>query len=218
VTVPPIDHPSVPPSLRATVAAASRARGEEQKIRDVFEQAAVPMVIVDADRRYVDANGPARLAFRLNMDELRGYVVDDLTPPHLSEVLQQIWVRLLTDGWVTGSYEVAGPDGSRFDVVYYAMANALPGLHLGVFAPAHWPDDELNVIEDDSSHTPIPLTPREIEVLTLAASGLSGPEIAAKLVLSPATVKTHFANIHEKLGVRSRAAAVARAMQLGAIH
>jgi DNA-binding CsgD family transcriptional regulator len=162
--------------------------------------------------------GDGRLAFRLNMDELRGYVVDDLTPPHLSEVLQQIWVRLLTDGWVTGSYEVAGPDGSRFDVVYYAMANALPGLHLGVFAPAHWPDDELNVIEDDSSHTPIPLTPREIEVLTLAASGLSGPEIAAKLVLSPATVKTHFANIHEKLGVRSRAAAVARAMQLGAIH
>jgi DNA-binding CsgD family transcriptional regulator len=175
------------------------------------------MVMVDAERRYVDANGPARLAFRLNLAELRGYAVDDLTPPHLSGVLQQIWVRLLSDGWITGSYEIAGPDGSRFDVVYYALANALPGLHLGAFAPAHWTEDELNVIQDDAIDTPTSLTPREIEVLGLAARGSSGPEIAEELVLSPATVKTHFAHIYEKLGVRSRPAAVATAMQLGVI-
>jgi DNA-binding CsgD family transcriptional regulator len=175
------------------------------------------MVMVDAERRYVDANGPARLAFRLNLDELRGYVVDDLTPPHLSGVLQQIWVRLHTDGWITGSYEVAGPDGSRFDIVYYALANALPGLHLGAFAPANWSEDELNVIEHDAIDAPLPLSPREIEVLRLAARGSSGPEIAEELVLSPATVKTHFAHIYEKLGVRNRPAAVAKAMQFGVI-
>jgi DNA-binding CsgD family transcriptional regulator len=175
------------------------------------------MVMVDEERRYVDANGPARLAFRLNLDELRGYAVDDLTPPHLSGVLEQIWVRLHRDGWITGSYEVAAPDGSRFDIVYYALRDALPGLHLGAFAPAHWSEDELNVIKDDGFDTPIPLTPREIEVLTLGARGFSGPEIAEQLVLSPATVKTHFANLYEKLGVRNRAAAVAKAMQLGVI-
>jgi DNA-binding CsgD family transcriptional regulator len=61
------------------------------------------------------------------------------------------------------------------------------------------------------------LTPREIEVLALAAERLSGPELAAELVLSPATVNTHFKNIYAKLRVRTRPAAVAKAIRLGAI-
>jgi DNA-binding CsgD family transcriptional regulator len=208
---------SIPASLRSTAAALGRAQGEERKLREIFGQTHVPMVLVGAGRRYVDANGPARLTFRLNIEELRGHAVDDLTPPHMVGALEQIWTRLLTTGWVTGSYQVAGLDGSEFEVVYYALANALPGVHIGAFAPAHWPEDELNVIEDGSLDPALPLTPREIEVLTQAARGYSGPEIARRLVVSPATVKTHFANIYEKLGVRSRAAAVATAMQLGAI-
>jgi PAS domain S-box-containing protein len=211
------DSNSVPPSLRPVVRAVRRAQGEDRKLREVFEQAPVPMVMVDAERRYVAANGPARLTFRLNMDELRGYVVDDLTPPHLTGALDLIWTRLLTAGTVGGTYQIAGPDGSFFEVVYFALANVLPGLHLGAFAPAHWPENELNVIADDAGDPPLPLTAREIEVLTLAARGCSGPEIARKLVVSPATVKTHFAHIYEKLGVRNRAAAVARGLQLGVI-
>jgi DNA-binding NarL/FixJ family response regulator len=143
--------------------------------------------------------------------------VDDLTPPHLAGSLEEVWIRLLTMGWVTGSTQIGGLDGSEFEVVYYALANVLPGLHIGAFAPAHWPEDELGVIEGGSPDPALPLTPREIEVLTLAARGYSGPEIARRLVVSPATVKTHFGNVYEKLGVRSRAAAVATAMQLGAI-
>jgi ATP/maltotriose-dependent transcriptional regulator MalT len=61
------------------------------------------------------------------------------------------------------------------------------------------------------------LTRREIEVLALAADGLGGLELAERLVLSPSTVRTHFKNIYEKLGVRNRAAAVAKAMRLGVI-
>jgi DNA-binding CsgD family transcriptional regulator len=64
---------------------------------------------------------------------------------------------------------------------------------------------------------PRPLSPREIEVLGLAAEGLRGPEIAEGLVLSPATVKTHFQNIYEKLGVTERSAAVAIALRSGLI-
>jgi DNA-binding CsgD family transcriptional regulator len=66
--------------------------------------------------------------------------------------------------------------------------------------------------------SPRPLTPREIEVLALAAEGLSGPGIAEQLVLSPATVKTHFQHIYEKLGVGDRAAAVAQALRTGLIN
>jgi PAS domain S-box-containing protein len=62
-----------------------------------------------------------------------------------------------------------------------------------------------------------PLTKRELEVLGLAAAGNSGPQIAEQLTLSPATVKTHFEHIYEKLGVGDRAAAVAYALRTGVI-
>jgi ATP/maltotriose-dependent transcriptional regulator MalT len=62
-----------------------------------------------------------------------------------------------------------------------------------------------------------PLTPREVEVLELAAEGRNGPMIAQELILSAATVRTHFGHIYAKLGVPDRAAAVARAMRLGLI-
>lgn len=61
------------------------------------------------------------------------------------------------------------------------------------------------------------LTPREREVLQLAAHGCMGPEIARRLYLSTATVKSHFENIYGKYGVRDRAAAVAQALREGLI-
>jgi DNA-binding NarL/FixJ family response regulator len=58
---------------------------------------------------------------------------------------------------------------------------------------------------------PHDLTPRELEVLTLLAEGLEQGEIARQLVISPKTVSTHIERILSKLGVRSRAQAVALA-------
>lgn len=59
------------------------------------------------------------------------------------------------------------------------------------------------------------LTSRETEVLTLVASGLSDREIAERLVLSPHTVHRHVANVRTKLGLPTRAAAVAAATKRG---
>jgi len=55
------------------------------------------------------------------------------------------------------------------------------------------------------------LTPRELEILELLAEGLDQGEIASRLVISPKTVATHIDHILAKLGVHSRAEAVARA-------
>jgi len=59
------------------------------------------------------------------------------------------------------------------------------------------------------------LTSRETEVLALVASGLSDREIAERLVLSPHTVHRHVANVRTKLGLPTRAAAVAAAARRG---
>jgi DNA-binding NarL/FixJ family response regulator len=58
------------------------------------------------------------------------------------------------------------------------------------------------------------LSPREKEVLSLVAQGLSNQEIGQALFISPVTVKVHVRHIFEKLGVKSRAAAALRAAQL----
>jgi DNA-binding NarL/FixJ family response regulator len=62
---------------------------------------------------------------------------------------------------------------------------------------------------------PDDLTTREIEVLKLIAAGLSNAEIAAALVVSAATVKTHINHIFQKTGARDRAQAVRYAYQHG---
>jgi two-component system nitrate/nitrite response regulator NarL len=68
------------------------------------------------------------------------------------------------------------------------------------------------------AHAHHALTDREREVLALAAEGITTPEIAARLELSAATVKTHLQKAYEKLGVTDRTAAVALALRRGLLE
>jgi len=63
--------------------------------------------------------------------------------------------------------------------------------------------------------TPDPLTPREVEVLRLVAQGLENWEIAERLVITEATVRTHMSNITSKLHVASRTQAALYALREG---
>lgn len=84
-----------------------------------------------------------------------------------------------------------------------------PELQAGVF-------DQIR-LRGTGEERPI-LTAREREVLALLAEGLSGPQIAERLIVALPTVKTHQARLYEKLGVSERAAAVAEAMRRGLLE
>jgi LuxR family maltose regulon positive regulatory protein len=82
-----------------------------------------------------------------------------------------------------------------------------PGLNIEAARPA----------STASSSMIEPLSQRELDILRLFKTELSGPEIAQELVIALSTVRTHTKSIYSKLNVNSRRAAVKRAMELGLI-
>ena len=70
-----------------------------------------------------------------------------------------------------------------------------------------------------AEHTPrIPLTPRETEVLSLVANGLSNAEVARCIGRTEGTIKVHLKNILQKLGANDRTEAVTTALRRGFIR
>jgi DNA-binding NarL/FixJ family response regulator len=109
-------------------------------------------------------------------------------------------------GWISpqaaraaGASGFVSKDWSANDV---AAAVRMVGKGMTVFAPR---------LEQPST----PLSDREREVLALMATGATNKEIAARLYLSPHTVKEHTSSLYRKLRARNRAEAVKRAERLG---
>ena len=218
------DHKSVfprspvPPWVGRHAERIVAAKGQPERLQRVFETSLVPMVIVDDARRYVEVNVSARLWFRLGLAELRKRRVGDLSPPERLGLIDDAWGRLMQTGCIAGTIQADSLDGDPFEITYYAMRHVLPERHLVAFAPSEWLErTPFRESERPQRATPPSLTAREVEVLELAAEGQSAPAIAERLVLSPATVRTHLEHIYNKLGVHDRAGAVATAMRLGLI-
>ena len=100
-----------------------------------------------------------------------------------------------------GASGFVSKDWGAPDVV---KAVRMVGLGMDVFTPIDDPDQS-------------PLSKREREVVGLIASGATNREIAARLYLSPHTVKEYTSSVYRKLGVRNRAEAVKRAQRIGLI-
>ena len=83
----------------------------------------------------------------------------------------------------------------------------------GGYVPAHLAGGLATEVHQRSRGDATLLSPRESEVITMMADGLSVPDIAARLHLAPTTIRTHVQRLYEKLGVSDRGAAVAEAMR-----
>jgi DNA-binding NarL/FixJ family response regulator len=173
---------------------------------------------IEATRRIVAAGAGPRIIIltTFDLDEYvygalsagaSGFLLKDVTPEHLVAAVQLIR---------TGDALLA-PSITRRLVERFAGRPGGPPVPSGSLAA---------VASAASSPSPHPggprcdlsaLTPRELEVLGLIARGMSNAEIAARLFLSEATVKTHVARILTKLGLRDRVQAVVLAYESGLV-
>ncbi|MDR3573456.1 MAG: response regulator transcription factor [Anaerolineaceae bacterium] len=152
-------------------------------------------------------------------------IVLDLMLPHLNgiEVMHQIQSKypdiriVILSMYDNEAYVVEALAGgasayvlkqSTSDDLVQAIRNALAGKHyLSPILSERAIDTYIKYFQTARTGEMDPyetLTPRECEVLNLAAQGHSNAEIAAKLSLSPRTVETHRANMMHKLGFHSQ--------------
>jgi LuxR family maltose regulon positive regulatory protein len=132
----------------------------------------------------------------------------------------QVLERALTLAEPRGFYRIFVDEGpSMAPLLYQALDRGIAPDYANRLLQA-FPIDEPQQVEPSVSQVSEsgyiePLSEREIEVLQLIAEGLTNPEIAARLILSLYTVKSHTRNIYGKLDVNNRTQAVTKARTLG---
>lgn len=206
------------PSLTASRFGAEAAG----RLRLAFTRSRHPMLISDNQRRCVTANLPACELLGVAAVDVAWYSLDHFVPASEREQFHTEWTEFLQMGAVEGVYPLLLPNHGPVQVEFSATANVLPGRHLSVLIAPGQTEDTASVLapwtsirNDDTPRRP--LTSREREVMTLVASGLQSADIAAQLVLSPETVKSHVHNAMARLGAHTRAHAIAIALVTGQI-
>jgi LuxR family maltose regulon positive regulatory protein len=150
----------------------------------------------DYVRIFLDEGEPMRLL----IEDLRGKIVDGSFAVSQSQPMELLpYIERLLRSFSTG--QTATTDQQ------HSPALAPVGRRLGVQVSPILPIE--NLVE--------PLSQRELEVLRLLKTELSGPEIARELTIALSTVRTHTESIYSKLNVKTRRAAVKRATELGLI-
>lgn len=182
------------------------------------------MIATDADGVVTTWNARAETVYGWTRDEAVGRHISELTVPEEGRSTAEEVMAAIQRGesW-QGSFRVRRKDGSVFtayvkDSPILDDAGRLIGI-AGCSIEIADPDlaQAVRSLIGDNHHGPggrrtRTLSPREREVLALLARGLTGEQIAERLVLSPETVRTHIRNAREKLGASTRVEAVTMAL------
>jgi len=151
---------------------------------------------IEATRRVLAAGNSTTKVLMLTTFDLNEYVYDALRAGASGFLLKDVPPEQLADGIrvVAGGDALLAPSITRRLIQEFAQAGP----------PSGPPPPGLDE-----------LTARELEVFKLVARGLSNAEIAAELIVSETTVKTHVARMLMKLGLRDRVQAVVLAYEAG---
>ncbi|MCX6389060.1 MAG: LuxR C-terminal-related transcriptional regulator [Solirubrobacterales bacterium] len=184
------------------------------------------MLLADDDRHYTAVNDASVKLLRFSRDQLLKMRIDDVTPPEGLATIDETWSAFLTTGTLMGSFDVLTGDGRRLSVTFNATANVMPGQHLSIFlvGSASRADRAIHgklptaVKSSKKTNGTTPrLRPRELEILSLLALGLTGQQIATDLGISRETVRVHIRNAMQTLGAQTRVQAIGLAMRDGHI-
>ena len=200
------------PGLRCERLVKARADGWSGLFARAFAQSRNPMALVDDTRSVVDVNG----AFI----RLLGHGKAELVGRHLYDFIEggplatpSEWAEKLREGEFTGEATMLCADGSTAAVQWAAGTEVVTGRRLVLFVAlttSRWGARYRR--SATGGQQPGELSRREREILTHVAHGSSGPEIADELQISHDTVRTHVRNAMTKVGARSRAHLVAKAL------
>ena len=185
-----------------------------------FERSLHPMLVVDSERRYVDANAAAELFMRMPREEILKRRVDEFVPPEIRDGFSRIWDQFTAIGSSPAESVWYFPTDKTRIQIAVGTTEIEAGLSLLVVMP--WAtsteaEDVFAASVGDNGAGNSHLTEREREVLTLLALGCNGEQVAEKLFISPETVRTHVQHVRSKLGASTRGHAIALALTRGEI-
>lgn len=176
---------------------------------EALEHLGLPLFVVGADRQVKWLNAAARARF----PAAEGAHFDEVVAPESKVAVRSAFARKLLGTSPATEYRASfvQADGAHVRV----EVNSVPlksGHHIvGVFGALVVDDTEPMTARES------PLTPRQLETLTLLARGCSTAQLAEEMGIAPETVRNHVRELLRKLGVHSRLEAVLMARERGLV-
>jgi PAS domain S-box-containing protein len=199
------------------MSAARASKGWSGLFATAFKRSHNAMALTTDDRRIVEVNAAAARLLGYRPSQLRGRYTYDLVMdgPLLS---REQWRHAIDRGEVTAEIDLIHANGERVRAQFAAHPEVVTGQRLVLFvalATSRWGRHVRRETSEEGASAA--LSKREREVLSLVALGETSPEIAETLHISHNTVRKHVNSAMRKLGARSRAHLVAKALADGTI-
>jgi PAS domain S-box-containing protein len=182
-----------------------------------FTESRNAMALLDDQRRHVDVNGAYVKMLGYPRRALIGRPVYEMVVGGPTITAEE-WQTLLGSGRFTGETELRCADGGTVGVQWAATPETVTGKQmvlLVTLSTSRWGAAFRRPRSDRLRRTP--LTAREREIVRLVALGGTAREIADELQIAHDTVRTHARNAMVKIGARSRAHLVAKAIGEGLV-
>jgi PAS domain S-box-containing protein len=183
-----------------------------------FRNSRNAMVLLDDARRQLDVNGAYLQMMGYPKARLLGRPIYEFVAggPIASE---SEWQAALARGDFTGEATLIMADRAKIAVQFAATVETVTSHRMVLLVAlnaSRWGGRFRRLTNQEEPNGQ--LSPRELEVVRLIALGNTSPEIAAELHIAHETVRTHARNAMEKVGARSRAHLVARALGDGLLR